>query len=380
MAYENPQAFSFESKQLVNTEQFESSCRLDIASDKPIKKVVSVNALPKIVSSEKVAESLNFSGRTFYQVVYETEEGALSSVVAYIEWQDKISDFAYDNFYLCPKIAENTVTGFSANELAISSLVNVEVYSVVSEKISSVVGLSDDYVTEEKSYECNRAVNTVSEVFNEVAEQEINLKVDEVLYTNSEVKLNHVTAGIDTITLEGEVFATVYTTANGAISAVNKTIDFKQEIAALSTMPNYLVEANVNLNELKVTATVSDIDQKTNLIYSIELSVNATIFSHETINVVEDTFSVNKVINANHECLVKTTFNGDGTYGETISGGFEADKDIEELLLITSASAEISDICQNEQGCTLCGAIDISAFGINENKENVKIEGQCLSQ
>lgn len=375
MAFENSQAFGFESKQLVSTNQFESTCRLEVNSDKPIKRVVCVYALAKLVSSEKIDGGINFSGRTAYQVVYQTEEGALASAISYVDWQDKIASFSYDNFYIYPKAVENTVTGFSANEVAISTLMNIEVYSVVTEKVAGVEGLTEDYICEEKNYEYNRAVNTISENFNEVVEQEISTKLDDILYYTGSVKLNSVTPGIDTITLEGEVNVLTYALENNNVTLINKTIDFKQEIASLSTAVNNIVDASVDLAELKVSLSVSDIDQKSNLIYSVELSAYCSVFSKESITVVEDAFSVKKETLSNREGLVKTSFVNCGNFTDSVSGGFEVDKEVDELLFISSASGTITDIIPNEQGVTLNGAVQVTAVCESESKEAVLLSG-----
>jgi len=375
MAFENSQAFNIESKKMVSTEQFESSCRLEVSADKPIKKVVSVYALPKIVSNEKIAENVAFSGKTSYQVIYETEEGNLVSALSDVEWNENITNIAYNTIFLNVKAQENTITGVSNTEIMISTLLNVEVFAIVSESVASVKELSDDYVKEEKTYEYERVVNTINESFNEVVEQEISNKVDELLYYTGNVKLKNVIAGIDTVTFEGEANIVVNLVENGSLISVNKVIDIKQEVAALSVVPNCLVDASLNLTGLKVTASVSEIDQKTNLIFAIEVGVNAVIYSKETMAVVEDAFSVKQETNVNSECVLKENYEGEGYYFDNINASFHADKEVYELSFVSNAKAHITDIKSEEKGVIVSGGVEVNLVALNEIKENILVAG-----
>lgn len=375
MAYENSQAFNIESKKMVNTEQFESACRLEVSTDKPIKKVVCVNALPKIVSNEKVGDNLSFSGKTAYQVVYETEEGKLASLLADVEWNESLTNIMYNTVFLNVKAQENTITGITNNEIMLSTLLNVEVYAIVSESISSVKDLPESYVKEEKTYEYEKIINTINETFNEVSEQEISNKIDEVLYYTGNVKLKNVAAGIDTVTFEGDANIIVTMLENDNIVSFNKVIEFKQEIAALSVVPNCLVDASLCLTALKVTASVSEIDQKTNLIFALEIGVNASVFNKETMSVIEDAFSTKQETIISSECVLKESFEIDGYYSDTINGSFHVDKQIYELSFVSGVKAHITDIQDGETGSLVCGGIEVNLVGNNDNKENINISG-----
>ena len=374
MAFENSQAFTLETKKLVDTHQFESVSRLEVQADKPIKKIMFIKALPKIISTEKIGEYVEFNGRTSYQVVYETEEGVLASVVAAVDFQNKL-EVAYENVSLKVSIDENEITGFSAGEVAISSLVKVDVYAVVSEKISSVKELTDDYVSEEKTYEYQRIVNTVNETFNEVAEHEINTKLDDILFYTSDVKLTNAIAGIDTITIEGEVNVNITAIEDGQVKNIVKQVEIKQEMASLSVIPTNMVDATLNVSDLKVTASVSDIDQKTNLIIALELNADAVIYARDNITVVEDAFSVKKEIISNGECVASTLFDGDKVYSDTVTGGFETAREVDLLCFVNSYEVAIAERTANGLSSTITGAINVETICETEAREKVRVDG-----
>ena len=208
MAFENSQAFLAESKILARTEQFECLARLEVSLDHPIKKVVSVNAQAKVNSLERNGDSLTVNGRTSYQVIYQTEDDSLLGAFADASWQQK-TEAVGENVYVVPSVMENTVTGTSSTEMALSSLVVFDVYYVSSEKISPVDNLTEDYVVKQEEHDFYRVVNQVNQTINEVSEHEISGRVSSVLNYTGDVRLKSVTAGIDTLTFEGEVLVMV---------------------------------------------------------------------------------------------------------------------------------------------------------------------------
>lgn len=373
MAFENSQSFTIDSKKMVGIEQFENICRVEVLAEKPIKKVIHISALPKIVSSEKVGENIDFSGRTAYKIVYESEDGSLSSVETYVEWQNKIA-CGYDNYYLCPNIQENTVSGFSSNELAVSSLLNLEVFAIIQERLTPVSSL-DGYVVDEKTYEGQRLVNTVRETFNDVLEQEYNGKIDEVLYYTADIKIKNVNPMVDSISVDGEFNVVINAIENGRIITITKTADFKQEFGALSVIPSNIVDAILRLNDLKVTASYNETDNKTNLIISIESVVYAEIYNKETITLVQDAFSIKKETKATYECVNADLFEFCGVKNDTVIGCFEVDKELYEVCFAVGASGAISEVKNQNDGVSIVGCCFVEAICETENREKVKVQG-----
>ncbi len=368
MAFENSQALAIESKKKVDTHQFENTCRLDV-NGKPVKKVVSVNAMPKIMQSEK-SEGIAFSGKTTYEIVYESEENELCSLVADVDWNGSIVS-PFDNYFLCPKIEENTITGFSTTEIAISSLVSIDIYAVVSDKISTVNNLSDDYVSVQKNYEYQKFVNMASQTFNEVAEQEFNAKVDQILHYEGDLRIKNATCGIDSVTVEGDCFVDVYVSCEGNVSRITKSVEFREEMPALSVVPSNIISADGYLSGLKVTASVSEIDNKTNIIMALEINVNACVFANENCTLIEDAFSVTNQILTSRECVEKVNFVAQEFLTENVSGSFESAREIEELCYVHAVETVITDISSD----SISGGIKLYAVGVAENKDSVKVEG-----
>ena len=369
MAFENSQAVTIDSKKVLLTDQFESVCKMEVPNDKPIKRILGINAVAKITAQEKVADGVNFSGNTYYHVSYQTEEGGLAAVSVVTSWQEKLEQIDNQNFVICPDVKENVITSQSFTEIEISSLINVTVLGVGSEKIYSVDGMGGDYVKLENTHEYQKAVNFVSDTFNEVSEQQVGAKIEEVIGYFANVQLKNAMAGIDTVTYEGEVFINTTLLIDGQIQTQVKTVEFRHESAVLGTVPNNLADVDVDLNGLNVTASVSEIDGTSNLIYALDLTANIAVYSKDNMTVVEDLFSVSKITSCQYECVKSTVFDGDNYFSENQVLTFLADQDVDDINFVNNATVSISDVVNNDGKYILNGAVCVDAvFGL-ENQE-----------
>lgn len=357
MAFEQ-KTFFIENKKNVKSDQFESTSRIEVQPEKPVKKVVLVNAMAKITSKEKVGELVNFSGKTTYQITYQSEDNSFCSANTFVEWSGKLDQIKEENVSLKAEVIANTVTGFSETEIALSSLVNVEAFALQKEEIQAVENLPSEFVKLEKTYEYDKIQCLVSDNFNEVSEEEISGVVSDVLCSNAKVCVSSVVCGIDSVTVEGTVFASVLYSLDGRIVETKKDIDFKREVGALGTVPNNLASANVLLDSLIVTASINETDKKTNLVFSVELSLDMTVFAKESAVLIQDAFSTEKEVENTYECVSACVFDHSQTTKEDVSVSVQTPENVSEIYPV-NAKFEITDKIQSENGTLLSGAIAI---------------------
>lgn len=374
MAYENSQAFLHEGKILTGVEQFENTCRIDVQSDKPIRKIISIKALPKITASEKVSDEVEVSGRTNYQIVFESDDNVITSSSSYVEWQHKIAS-EYEVNFLVPSIISNEIISFSTNEIAILTTININKYSIVSEKLSTVENLPEHYVVKQNTYDCQRIINSVSQSFNEVLEQENTSRISEILNYSAVVNVKSVSALIDAIAVEGEVLVDVVAKEGDDVVSINKVVDFKQELSMLSVVPNNIVDADVYLSDLKVTISAGDSEEKTNIIYSPELTVNAVAYSKEQVSVVEDAFSLKKQTLMTRECVNALSYENSITIKETISGAIDIQTDVDSVCFVLDSKIKEVAFEQKEDSLNINGVVNLDVLTALDSGERTKIEG-----
>lgn len=369
MAFEQ-QTFFNESKRSVKSDQFESTSRIEVQPEKPVKKVVLVNAMAKITNKEKVGENVNFSGKTTYQITYQSEDNSFCSAVAFVEWSGKLEQVKEENISLKASVIASTITGFSSTEIAVSSLVNVEAEGVVKEEIQTVDKLPEEFVKLEKTFEFQKVVSFVSDSFNEVAEQEISGLVSDVLYSTAKVQVQNVSCGIDTMTVDGMVFAKALYVIDGKITEIQKEFEFKREIGALSVVPNNVADANVWLDNIMVTASTNESDQKTNLVFSVELSLQAVAFVKENEVLVQDCFSTEKETENTYECVTAFSFDESKSKQEDIMISVQTPENATEVHVL-KVDAEITDKVQTENGTRLNGAVAVEMLCVDSENNSI---------
>lgn len=365
MAFENSQAFNTESKRLEKSEQFESMAKFEVSLENLVKKIVSVKGQARVVSLEKNGSSLTINGKTNYQVVYQTENNELSSVFAEADWVQRVEHLG-DNPYVELFVMENVVTGSSASEIAVSSLIKYDIYDVHAEKIETIENFSDDYVVKHAENDFYRVVNQVNQSFNEVSEVEQSGKVSSVLNYTGDVRLKNVSAGIDAITFEGEIVVCVDALADGNIISFNKVIDFKEEVACLSAVPNHLVDSDLILSGLKVTASVNETDSKTTFVIAVMLNASAVVYSKETNSVIVDVFSIENNIETTTECVLATCYVGQSQSMHSFVEILELSENVESLKFVTDKKVYVTDIENKEDLSVLKGNVEVKFVGQTE--------------
>lgn len=365
MAFEQ-KTFFIENKKNVKSDQFESTSRIEVQPEKPVKRVVLVNATAKIINKEKVGEIVNFSGKTTYQITYQSEDNSFCSAHTFVEWSGKLDQIKEENVTLKVDVVANTVTSFSETEIALSSLVNVEAFAVCKEEIQTVENLTDEFVKIEKTYDFDKIQCSVSDNFNEVVEEEIPEVVSDILCSNAKICVSNVVCGIDSVTVEGTAFASVLYSVDGRIVEMKKDIDFKREVGALGVVPNHLASVNVFLNSLMVTASTNETDKKTNLVFSVELSLDMTVFSKESVSLIQDAFSIEREVENTYECVSTSVFESVQISREDVSVSVQTPENVVEVYP-WKANLEITDKTQVENGVLLSGAVAVETLYVMED-------------
>lgn len=373
MAFEREQAFVIESKKTVKSDQFESTSRVEVPAEKPLKKVVSVNAMAKITGKEKVGESLNFTGKTTYQIAYQTQDNLLASALAFVEWSGKLDGVKEESVFLKAKVVANTITDFSETEIAVATLINVDAVAIVKEEIQTVENLPEDYVKFEKNYEYEKVVNFVSDNFSEVAEEETSNIVSDILFANATASISSVVCGIDTVTIEGDIFVRGAYLKDQKVEEFSKNIEYKRELSALSVVPNNIADAVVDVDNVLVTASVNETDQKTNLVFSVDLSANVTAYEKNNLLLVQDAFSVSKETENTYECVTTRNFESRQNYQEAYFASLALPEQSKMFGAVVKTSAEITDKARAENGTVLSGAIAVETISFDAD-DNVFVD------
>jgi len=376
MLENNSQQINLDSKKTLQTLSFENVCRAQAPSDKPIKRIISIHALPMIVSSEKTGDSISFSGNTSYQIVYQTEEDKLTSFICDCDWQNSVLVTSLGEYFIDVNVKDNFVTDSSLTEVVISTVLNIDVDCIVTETVNLETSFPEEYIVKENNHNYNKVINTIKENFNVVQEHEFDGQIDEILYSNAFVNNTNAIINIDLVSFEGEIVVNSYCSKDGLVFQVDKIINFKQEVSALSVVNEHLIDSNVKINKLKVSNSVNEIDNKTNLIYSIDLEINGVVYSIETNAFVEDVFSTKKEITLSSECLLNETYFGQFSIEDVFNSVCELETNVTEILYFMPTAINVNTINKEDNLLKIDGVIDLKFVCLTEGNMPIELKSQ----
>ena len=96
---------SLETKEIVGSNQFAVTGKVEIPSDKPLQKLLSANVYSGVVNSELIDTTLSFAGKMQIAVTYLSTENIIEEISAFIDYNSSMV-VGIDNYDLSVDIEE----------------------------------------------------------------------------------------------------------------------------------------------------------------------------------------------------------------------------------------------------------------------------------
>lgn len=372
MAFET-QTINIQTKNTLGVSEFAVSTKVNIETDKPLKKVLSVKTLADIVSTESIDSDFTALGRTQVNILYLTENNQLECVTGFAEWQTSTKAVG-EGLQAKVSVVEYALETATASEVSISILHNLAVEGITKQQLSPVGEFSDDYVTNTKTVSLNQ-INSFSSGKFVVSETIEMLTAQKVLSVDAVSKIRNVYCGIDQVTIEGDVDVKIlYATADG-ISVFSKTLNFKQEVASLGALPDYSAFASLTVNSINATLEIAE---KTNLVLAV--SLNATVHSYITkeLCVVDDLYSLNQNIETTVECVSYANYVASKYYADTVVCNVQIDgNNVDEIVALVSPTVQVSRYVLENSSILIEGVA--SASLVYRNNENDEVDSAVIN-
>ncbi len=337
MAFEQ-QSITFQTKKILGVGEFAVNSKLPLDLEKPLKKVISVNALAETSSCELIDTDFNILGKSQVNVIYLTENDTLESVTANVDWNYSLK-VAGENPEAFVTVKEIVVEGTSMSEVALNILHNVEAEGVTKTEVTPLPEIADDYVTNLNNLELKKLASRASSKFTLAETLESASNAKSVLNTFASVKVKNVTAGIDQVTVEGEAIVKVlYLTEDGS-NVLNKIIEFKQEVPAMGAMPSEEAEAKVYVTS---ASCALEIGEKCNFVLAINLGASVSSYKTENLSVVDDLFSVTNNIETTYDCVNYSEYGQMVFFADSVNLSVTTDNTVAQVIDTINPKVEIS--------------------------------------
>ena len=291
MTNEQNNSFQIEMYSKREPSQVKATIKIDAENGKPIDKLLKITAFSKIVSSEAVDADTILQGETVVFALYKTDTDEMISVKNTVSWQDRLPSLGAVTILATPKVVEYDILGQDEDGVMVNLVHSISIGEVsrcdVGAALEENIGLEKDVETIDivKVVGANNTIFTVSDEWDENFSSE-----SRILSRDVSVDTINQFAGIDNVTVEGELTLNMLVGNDTGVEMIKRKIPFKNELECFGTNPNNIVL--VALNVSSIMAGIRESTEKSSTI-AVDIEINAQIVSSqaETVEVVKDCYS-----------------------------------------------------------------------------------------
>ena len=355
-------------KRKFTLDKYVSSVKVSATND--IKSILNVSAKSVISLVEQAGNIVTCSGKVVLNVLYlnqenqiETAEGALDFVQKQQVQTQLVELFAKDE----PTAIIDT---YSGSEILCSVTHNTQIYGICKHEIADFVGENTSFVLNKKSFNSQKFVTSASESFVVAEEQESNILSMQVLSANAKVLAYNVLAGAGKVVVEGKLLIeTIYKDLEGA-GLISKEIEFKQEIEANDAMPNMLAEAFVEVRN--VTVTPEEKQDKTNIVYALDVYSRVYVYDENTYELASDMFSLDSEIQNTYDYLEVKNYSNTREITDMIMSSTDVSniENFDDIVGVYFPKIKINNVSDSGEKAYAEG--EIAAFALYKSGEMVK--------
>ena len=341
-------------------------------------KILSVCADAYVSSVEVLAGQVNFSGVVTMQVIYLTGEGETEKAEENVTFSSK---FESDNItagqkaIVKVKVIDCEVSAFSGDSVRLSINLEQSGEIICEKEISSIRANDDDICFKDEQISVIKFVGEASEVASLSSQVTARGKVKKVLMTESSVLVKNVEAGVNFVSVSGDIVSRVlYVTEEDKFESAYVTDAFKQEVELSGTSQDSLVEGYATVRKDNVSVQVEEDDKggKVNLTIPVEFAVKA--YEQVSVNVIRDLYSVTNDIKVTTESFDMThTCKAEIVEGK-IDGSLTIEDDkprIDKLLFVGGNSLCVSNSYLKDGEVVIEGIAKTNVVYLNDEENSL---------
>lgn len=331
---------NFQTKKVVANSQFSVDGIVQVQPEKPLKQVLNVSALASTTSAEAIDTEYSIQGKISLSMLYLSEDDQILTAPAEFLFDHKES-IAAGELESQLEIAGYSVEEQNSSYAKISFLVNSQVAGLAEQSVSAVGGEEDGYVLESREfthvcYESCGKSQLALETKNEVSAANA-----QVLSCDYQTKISNVVAGIDQVTVSGDVTVQIAYKVDTEICYYAKTIEFNHEVACLGANPDYLANAKVVVTKIDTSIETGD---KNFVVARLNLAISANVYKQKTESVVSDLFSLKKELNVVYGCTNYNDFAGRLGVCDTFDAEQKFDETIDKIIIATCPTLNMAKV------------------------------------
>lgn len=357
-----------QAKKNITLDKFDTSVKMSLSSD--IKSILNVNAKSVIASVEQSGNIVSLSGRVFVSVLYLNQQNQVQSGETSVDFiQKQQLQIALSDLFASDETSVKIDT-FSGAEILCSVTHNTQIYGIYKYEVSDFVGENTAFVVNKKSVELNKFIASASDDFVVAEEQESNILNMQILKADAKVLSFVSQVNVDKVVVEGKLLVeSTYKDLDG-MGLISREIEFKQEIEANGTFPSMISDAVVEVRN--ITVTPEEKQDKTNIVYAIDVFAKAYVFEKDTRDIATDMFSLDSEIQNTYDYLEFKNYSCKRETSDVIMSLTDVStiENFDDIVGVYSPKVKI-EIVNNDDLKTYAEG-KVSAFALYKSGEEIK--------
>ena len=339
-------------------------------NDGKIDRVLEGQGRVSVSACERVGDSFQVSGTVNADLFYLNTEKQLSCESIVLDFNEKVRVTAIDEAFVLPRVKSIKLSKESDSQIAVSVIVEFELFGVVYEEVEFVCGADEGCYTIEREVELSQLVASTNTNFSLTTPLEI-ADLTNVLSANVTTSVSNVIAHQNYAELEGSCVVDIWYQENEQLKKTQKNVDFSEEIPLLNCQDGLVIDFAFYDRAVNVMREEKVID--------INIGVALWAMEAYKVKVIEDAFSEREVLDFTIAEFDNINVEPVRNFSErkTVIVDTTNRKRVDEILFMGAVRAETDHATYSDVGVNIEGVITFPI--IYKNYDNDDIISTILS-
>ena len=347
MAFESNN-FNVAKKENLAKSEFNVECNISAGSS--VAKILSVSLEGCVENYETLNGVINYSGYIDSKIIFLNEEGEINTICSTCPLSSKFEDEIISNGQtanISLNIIDYNIDSLNGDTIKLTAIVEQSGFIIESRQTDSIKSDDEDICCKNDEISVIKFIGCASSKSEVKTEINSRNKIVKILLTESKAFVKSVEAGVNFVTISGEVVNRVlYLNEDEKFESGYVYETFKEEIELEGTTRDSLVEAEALVRPDQVTSEIVEDDRGVKVVVSSNINFKACAYNEEKVEVVQDLYSTKCDINVTTQSFSMTNVCKMDTIEGKIEGNMVLEDDkprVDKILFSAGNNAIITN-------------------------------------
>ena len=288
--------------------EFNVECNISAGSS--VAKILSVSLTGEVDNYESLNGVINYAGSIDSKLVFLSEEGQINSVCSSCPLSSKFEGENLSNGQTAQinlNVIDYNIESISGDLIKLIVLVEQTGFVIESKETKSISSNDDEICCKNDEIKVVKFLGCAKNRIEVKSQLNCRDKVSKLLLTESRAYVKSVEAGVNFVTINGEVVSKVlYINEDEKFESGYIYESFKEEIELDQVQRDSIVEGYARVRNCQVSAELIEDEKGCQIVVSSLVDLMAMAYSEENVQIVEDLYSTRNELNVTTESFGMT--------------------------------------------------------------------------